>query len=238
MRLDRIVLFCASCGSTEEGASGYLPVSWNDTGLPQWVSEDGDRVFFDSGTPLVSQDTNGKQDVYEWEREGSGTCMDGSGVNGGCVFLLSGGTSPSDSWLIGASESGNDVFVATRAQLAPEDQNETFDLYDVRVDGVKPISPPQCTGTGCQGVPAPPPTFATPPSVTFNGVGNFTPPVTTVVKTKAKTLSRAQKLTDALKACRKESKHKRASCEARARKRYGPSKKAHKSSGTAVKGRK
>ena len=231
-------LFCASCGSTREGASGYLPVSWSDTRLPQLISEDGDRMFFDSSSPLVGQATNGKQNVYEWEREGSGTCTTVSAVNGGCVYLLSGGSSVSASWLVGASESGNDVFLVTRAQLVPEDQNEAFDLYDVRVDGAKPVSPPQCTGTGCQGVPAPPPTFATPSSVTFEGVGNFTPPTITVVKAKAKSLSRAQKLTGALKECRKKPKRKRAICEAQARKHYGSSKNAHKSMGTAVKGRK
>ena len=231
-------LFCASCGSTREGASGYLPISWDDSYLQQWISEDGNRVFFDSSSSLVSQDTNGKQDVYEWEREGAGTCTTGSGVNGGCVFLMSGGTNESSSWLIGTSETGNDVFLVTRAQLVPEDQNDAFDLYDVRVDGVKPISPPQCTGSGCQGVPSPPPTFATPPSVTFNGVGNFSAPTTPVVKTKAKSLSRAQKLADALKQCRKKSKRKRASCEAQARKHYGPAKKARKGLGAVVKGRK
>ncbi len=231
-------LFCASCGSTREGASGYLPISWGDSTLPQWISEDGNRVFFDSSSALVSQDTNGEQDVYEWEREGTGTCTNSVSVNGGCVFLLSGGTSKAASWLIGAGETGNDVFVATRAQLVPEDQNDAFDLYDVRVGGVKPVSLPQCTGSGCQGVPAPPPTFATPSSVTFNGVGNFPPTTTVTVKAKAKPRSRAQKLASALKACRKTSKRKRASCEARARKRYGPLKKTRKSPGTVVRGRK
>ncbi len=176
--------------------------------------------------------------MYEWEREGFGSCRNGTGVNGGCVFLLSGGTSKADSWLIGASETGNDVFVVTRAQLVPEDQNDAFDLYDVRVDGVKPVSPPECTGTGCQGLPAPPPTFATPSSVTFNGVGNFSPVAPVSVKAKAKSLSRSQKLAKALKVCRRETKRKRASCEALARKRYGPLKKARKRSKTAVKGRK
>ena len=231
-------LFCASCGSTRGGASGYLPISWDDSYMPQWISEDGDRVFFDSSSSLVPQATDGKQNVYEWEREGSGTCATGAGVNGGCVFLLSGGTSESASWLIGASETGNDVFLATRAQLVPEDQNEAFDLYDVRVDGVKPITPPQCTGSGCQGVPSPPPTFATPPSVTFDGVGNFAAPTTPVVKAKAKSPSRAQKLTNALRQCRKKPKRKRASCETQVRKRYGPVGKARKGSGTVVKGRK
>ena len=231
-------LFCASCGSTRDGASGYLPIGWDDSYLPQWISEDGDRVFFDSGSSLVPQATDGKQNVYEWEREGSGTCTTGFGVNGGCVFLLSGGTSESDSWLIGASETGDDVFLATRAQLVPEDQNEAFDLYDVRVDGVKPVTPPQCTGSGCQGVPSPPPTFATPPSVTFDGVGNFAAPAPLVVKAKAKSLSRAQKLANALKQCPKKPKRKRGSCEAQARKRYGLVKKARKGSGTVVKRRK
>ena len=79
------------------------------------------------------QDTNGRQDVYEWEREGTGTCTAASAVNGGCIYLLSGGTSEADSWFIGSSESGDDVFVASRAHLAPQDGNEAFNLFDARV---------------------------------------------------------------------------------------------------------
>jgi hypothetical protein len=228
-------LYCVSCGSTSEGASGYLPVSWNDTYMPHWISESGDQVFFDTGTPLVAQDTNSRQDVYEWEAEGTGTCDQGTGVNGGCVFLLSGGSSKSDSWFIGASASGNDVFMATRAQLAPEDQNETFDLYDARVDGLKPVTPPACTGTGCQGVPAPPPTFATPSSVTFEGVGNFSPPSQSAVKAKTKTLTRAQKLANALRSCRRDRQRKRrTSCEVQVRKHLGVTKKIKKTSHAAT----
>ena len=226
-------LYCASCGSSGEPpsitegsgqqAAAFLPVNWGDTYLPQWISEDGDRVFFDAAVPLVAQDTNGKQDVYEWESEGSGSCAHGMGATGGCVFLLSGGTSESDSWFVGAGANGNDAFIVTRAQLMPEDGNGTFDLYDVRVNGVRPVSPPVCSGSGCQGVPAPPPTFATPSSVTFNGVGNFpspSPPL--VVKGKAKVLTRAQRLVRALKVCRHDRRRKRrVSCEVRARRHYG-----------------
>ncbi len=177
-------LYCVSCSASgeappvnEEGAAAFLPISWSDTYLPQWVSDGGDRVFFDSAEPLVPQDTNGVQDVYEWEREGTGSCSSETAVNGGCVYLLSGGTSKADSWFIGASSDGDAVFVATRAQLVPGDQNDAFDLYDVQVDGTSPITPPACTGTGCQGVPAPPPTFSTPSSVTFEGPGNFPAPI-------------------------------------------------------------
>ncbi len=177
-------LFCVSCSASgeappvnQEGAAAFLPISWSDTYLPQWVSDGGNRVFFDSAEPLVPQDTNGVQDVYEWERGGTGSCTSAAAVNGGCVYLLSGGTSKADSWFIGANSDGNAVFVATRAQLVPGDQNDAFDLYDVQVGGVVPVTPPACTGTGCQGVPAPPPSFATPSSVTFEGPGNFPAPI-------------------------------------------------------------
>ena len=62
-------------------------------------------MFFDSAEPLVPADTNGVIDAYEWEREGVGTRQCPLAVDGGCVYLLSGGTSPTDSWLIGASTS-------------------------------------------------------------------------------------------------------------------------------------
>jgi hypothetical protein len=46
-------------------------------------------------------------------------------------------------------------------------------------------------------------------------------PISVTECAKAKALTRAQKLANALKACKKQSKRKRAACDARARKRYG-----------------
>jgi hypothetical protein len=236
-------LSCASCardglklqmnaesleGSGPDGESlglgAYLPISSALTFQPTLISEDGAKVFFDSDEPLVTGDTNGEQDVYEWEREGSGGC----GESGGCVYLLSGGDASTSSFLIGADATGNNVFFVTRAQLAPEDENENYDVYDARVDGLQRVSPPACSGTGCQGVPASAPTFATPSSVTFEGVGNFAPPVETTApatpKVKTRPPTNAQKLAKALKACRKDAKGKqRASCEKQARAKYGKS---------------
>jgi hypothetical protein len=225
-------LFCASCSqSREPGSSGFLPVSWTDSYLPTLISEGGNRVFFDSGSALVSRDTDGVLDAYEWEREGTGSCGVGDGADGGCVYLLSGGTSSSPSYLLGASVSGSDVFVITRARLTAEAQDELFKVFDARVEGVKTLTPPQCTGTGCQGVPEPPPTFATPSSVTYDGVGNFSAPApVATVRSKSKSLTRAQKLARALKACRAKPKKRRASCEVRARERYGPGRRAKRSS--------
>jgi hypothetical protein len=187
------VLHCVSCNSSGEAPvrtafeapgslaesltnsiGGFFPItkSLEYRAQPRVISDDGSRVFFDSEEPLVPQDTNGWMDVYEWERDGAGSCRKSQG----CVYLLSGGTDLESSWLLGASGSGDDVFIITRAQLVAGDRNDNDDVYDARVGGVEPPIPSQCAGSGCQGVPPAPPIFATPASATFAGVGNFAPP--------------------------------------------------------------
>jgi hypothetical protein len=148
-------------------------------------------VFFESSQALVPQDVNGVQDVYEWERDGSGSCH----TSPGCLYLLSGGTSTSWSTLLDASPSGNDVFVITRARLTPEDENDYFHVFDARVGGVSGVAATACSGSGCQGVPPAPPVFATPSSATFSGAGNFppsVPPVPTKKKATKKTIKCAK----------------------------------------------
>ncbi len=234
-------LFCVSCSRSGEappltggGAAAFLPVSWMNTEQPQVVSNDGSRVFFDSWEPLVSQDTNGKLDVYEWERDGAGSCRESEG----CVYLLSGGTSSSSSWFLGASGSGDDAFVISRADLTGTAGYEGFAVYDARVGGLRPVASPVCTGSGCQGVPPAAPIFATPASVTFAGVGNFPAPSTTAPpksKSRSKGRSRlkgvrARELAGALRACGRRRGRARSVCVARARRRYGPGSGAGKSS--------
>ena len=176
-------LSCVSCDTTGErptavaGQStygGFLAISAYPTYQLHVISDDGGRVFFESRQPLLPQANNQKLNVYEWERDGSGSCNEQSG----CVYLLSTGSSPTSSYFIDASADGNDVFLVTRSELVEKDKNEYNDVYDVRVGAVEPAASPHCTGAGCQGVPAAPPIFATPSSVTFNGVGNVTPPAT------------------------------------------------------------
>lgn len=177
---------CASCdpgGAPPEDIPAqltngtFLPVSDNNTFMRRWISADGNQVFFDTVRPLSPRDTNGVQDVYEWEREGTGSCspQTPARLDGGCISLLSSGSGTDWSWLIDTGAGGQDAFMVTRAQLVPEDQNEKMDLYDVRVRGGFRKAELACTGTGCQGVPPAQPIFATPSSVTFEGVGNFEP---------------------------------------------------------------
>jgi hypothetical protein len=170
-------LFCASCEPSGEppSAESTLPSGGSaedPTYMRRFLSEDGTRVFFDSNAALDPHDTNGVADVYEWERDGTGSCQDSRG----CVYLLSGGTSPQASWFLDASSDGDDVFFVTRAQLAPQDGNEDMDVYDAHAGGVPPQVEPECSGTGCQGVPLAPTAFEAPSSTTFSGLGNFPVP--------------------------------------------------------------
>jgi hypothetical protein len=77
-------LACASCDPTgappanpepPPGASKLPASTINvETYAPRLISENGSRVFFVSAQALASRDTNGAPDVYEWEREGEGSC--------------------------------------------------------------------------------------------------------------------------------------------------------------------
>jgi len=237
-----VAITCASCNPSGEPpiklpnidtllnrinlpGGAYVPVSLSPTYMPRWMSANGDRLFFDTPEPLVPQDTNGRQDVYEWERSGAGSCR----RSAGCIYLLSGGTVPDASFLVDADETGKNVFFVDRGQLVPQDRDGKMDLYDAREGGGFPESALACTGTGCQGVPPAPPSFATPASATFNGAGNLPPSPAPRRPTAAQI--RAKRLATALKACRaKRNRHKRALCEAQAHKRYGAGHKAKRSS--------
>jgi hypothetical protein len=209
-------VFCVSCRPQASG--GFLSASQSPVFMRRWISENGDRVFFESNAPLVEQDIDGTRDVYEWEPDGTEACTETEG----CVYLLSKGREGT-AFFADASASGDDVFIATRQRLVPEDQNEDTNLYDVRVNGALSVAPPQCVGTGCQGAPASAPIFATPSSVTFTGVGNFPPPQPPgKPPMKARGLTRTQKLSRALAVCHhKRAGKRRRACERDAHRLYG-----------------
>lgn len=194
------------------------------------VSSDDAHVFFDSEEGLVPQDTNGLEDVYEWEREGTGTCgtanTNYSQVSGGCVYLISSGTGSNGSWITGVSEDGNNVFFVSNDSLAPQVAEASQQIYDARVDGGFQYTPPTygCDSGQCQGPQTPaPPLLAPPPSATFVGLGNPTPEAAANVKPKHQPkVSPRRRLAQALKACRRvKGRRRRAVCDRKARHIYG-----------------
>src|SRR4029077_11145476 len=107
--------------------------------LLRHFSSDGSRVFFESVAALLPRDTNGVQDVYEWEQQGVGSCQGSSATfsasSGGCLYLVSSGTSPQPSFFADASASGSDVFFFTFQPLVGQDVDGLVDVYDARVGG-------------------------------------------------------------------------------------------------------
>ncbi len=233
--------------------AGSLP-GWTGTNnheafyQSRYLSDQG-RLFFNSADSLTRQDVNGKEDVYEYEPAGVGSCQgEDQDTEGGCVALISSGKSEQESAFLDASENGNDVFFLTSAKLSPQDPDQAFDIYDARVcEGpeARAPCPPPASGSNapceseaaCKGQPpAPPGTPAVPASAAVSGQGNIIAAAQGVqaqkAKAKPKPLARAQKLASALKACKKhKQKKQRAACEKQAKKRYGPLKKTKKKKG-------
>ena len=232
-------LSCVSCnpsGAPPAGSSNLSDASGSNPRetfyyTPRNFSTDGSRLFFQSRDALVPHASNGLQNVYEYED--------------GHVYLISDGAGSYESQFMDASPSGNDVFIVTADQLVASDTDFRVDVYDAKVGGGFPVTvaAPACTtAEACRTASPPTPAvFGAPPSATFAGPGNFPPPPPpAVAKPKPKSLTRAQKLKKALKACKKlKKKTKRLACERQANKKYGPvKKKAKRSSTHSKKGRK
>jgi hypothetical protein len=198
------------------GEEVWSPTKWIAANVPPWtrytqhqalyqsryLSNQG-RLFFDSGDGLVPKDVNGTEDVYEYEPTKVGSCEENTSTGSdvyvprehGCVALISSGSSAQESAFMDASENGEDVFFLTTSKLAPQDVDDSLDVYDAQqcTSSVPcpapPVEqPPACTTeASCKAAPTPQPEiFGPPPSVTFSGPGDLAPPPATVVKPKPK----------------------------------------------------
>ncbi len=237
----------------ERWLAGSIP-GWTPQSLTgalyqsRYLSNNG-RLFFDDADALLPQVTTatrgeqvagqqqqvGVENVYEYEPAGIGSCASASG---GCVSLLSSGSSPDESAFLEATPEGEDVFFLTAAQLLPQDTDTAFDIYDARVctPGSPCLGPPPQSPSGCSEADACRP--VSPPAQTpdepsgsagYTGPGNIIPPPpkheAKATKTAVKALTRSQQLAKALAGCRRQhpnSKRRRKNCEARAHKQYGP----------------
>jgi hypothetical protein len=152
-------LDCATCNPTGARPKGpaALPTWSNALEGPRYLSDDGNRFFFESFDTLLKADENELRDVYEFERPGTGSCTTQSGAydpaSNGCHYLVSTGKSKHQSYLVDASSDGRDVFFATRQALVGWDPNENYDVYDYRQGGgfPEPAEPQVCAGEACKG---------------------------------------------------------------------------------------
>lgn len=236
---------------------GWTHVKTTDAWIQSRYLLDNGRLFFNSPQELVPAAKNGKNDVYEYEPVGLGECRTSSATyseaKSGCVSLISGGESNKESAFLDASESGEDVFFDTAAQLSPLDTDQDYDVYDATVCGTggRPacVAPPPPTEEECAeiescrhggasngssgGGPAGTLTPAGNGNVTRHEVLGAKEEKKTTTTTPPKKPTRAQLYAKAVKACEKiKNKHKRSVCLAQAKKKYGAKKasKARKSS--------
>jgi WD40-like Beta Propeller Repeat len=253
-------------GLLVDGSNTWSGGAWLAANVPGWTGldistsryqsrylSDSGRLFFDSNDALVPRDVNGTEDVYVYEPVGVPAlspyeCGSGSAAfsvrSGGCVGLISSGASAEESAFLDANVTGGDVFFLTASKLVSQDFDTALDVYDAHECSAgapcfarAPVSPPVCsTGDSCKAAPSPqPPVFGSPSSATFSGAGNVVPPGVAPVL-KSRSLTRAQKLGQALRACKKKSRTQRSVCERRARKRYGIGK-SRKANATTKSGR-
>jgi hypothetical protein len=132
------------------------------------ATDDGRRIFFQTDEPLLSADTNGRSDVYEYDAED------------GTTSLVSTGTGPA-AFYYGNGGDGRDVFFVTTGTLVPQDRNGqrgALRIYDARVGGgfANPASVPPCAGENCRGPAAVAPDGFPLPSAVAGRAGD--PPVT------------------------------------------------------------
>ncbi len=177
-------------------AQGLWRGRWLAANVPGWTNasgvntlhqprylDDSGRLFFNSVDALSPRDVNANWDVYEFEPAGVGSCGEAEpsfvGRDGGCVALISSGSSGRQSTFVDASESGDDVFFWTHARLSPEDTDTAADIYDARVcDAASPCLPPPSSAppcgesSSCRGPLAQPPVTPSPGTAAFAGPGN------------------------------------------------------------------
>jgi hypothetical protein len=181
---------CLSCNPSNEPPKGpagvqEIPKSAAAPKLQSAIttrnlSADGQRVIFDSPDRLTAGDTNDAYDVYEWEAKGKGSCTSDS-QNGGCLFLISSGTSNLPSYFADADPEGTNVFFFTAQGLVAQDRDQLVDVYDARIGGglasQNAVPPAPCVGEeSCRGAAAPPPALQSPGSAAFVGPGNAKAP--------------------------------------------------------------
>ncbi len=157
-------LVCASCVVAEPANGASINGGTTGFRLPRNLSDDGGHLFFTTKEALVPEDSNGVDDIYEYD------------AASGAVSLISTGTDSTKAYFGDASSAGTDALFITRERLVPLDVDDALDVYDARVGGglasqyPAPQAPP-CTGDACRGASSTP-NLAAPASAGLVGKGN------------------------------------------------------------------
>jgi DNA-binding beta-propeller fold protein YncE len=240
--VDRPGIWNAGVDNDDHWLAGSIP-GWTGISVERalyqsrYLSDSG-RLFFDSPDSLLGPGGGPrKESVYEYEPAGVGSCQS----EGGCVALISSQPDEHEASFLDASENGNDVFFLTTARLSPQDNDSSFVVYDAHI--CEPSSPctrplvheaqscletpsSPCKTPGAPGQEAGPYATEALPAPE-RSAGAETLANKTQQKPKPKPLTRAQKLAQALNACKHrykgaDKRGRRRQCEANARRRYAP----------------
>jgi len=124
------------------------------------LSDDGTRVFFETPEALVSRDTDGVNDIYQWREEGETGSVDlissGRSVEHHADGTLEEPWFPRPNVLFSVTPSGDNVFFLTEDELVEgAGGGGTPGIYDARVNGGFPKSlvPEACAEEGCRPAP-------------------------------------------------------------------------------------
>jgi hypothetical protein len=178
---------CASCNPLQEPASSdarlqSVETEFSATNYVTMINNltaDGSRVFFETEEALVSRDTDGINDSYEWSASRANAALITSGrtrdftnrieIPGFGTLELAWDTNN----LLGVSPSGNDVLIGTTDKLVANGSPEGVTaIYDAREGGGFPVvTPTPCDGGACQAEAAAP-QLNRPASDGYQGKGN------------------------------------------------------------------
>jgi hypothetical protein len=145
-------ILCSSCKPNGEPPHAHVTAS--KAGL--FMSNDG-RTFFETTDPLVSQDTNKEQDVYEFVDGRPQLITSGTGTHSVSIIEFGGSGNVAEEGLAGVSADGVNVYFSAREELVAQDKNGAFLVfYDARIGGGFAYEPPlapceaadECHGEG------------------------------------------------------------------------------------------
>jgi hypothetical protein len=178
-------LTCVSCDPATEPATADSRLQElrlvNSPMVIHNLTDDGNRVFFESGEALLSDDGDDVNDIYQWSEEGGS----------GSLALISSGQSvayplaetvnniPAPNLLLSVTPDGEDVvFLSQDALVAGAPEGGATAIYDARVNGGFPPLPEPllCLEDGCKepssGLA---PSISLPLSESLHGSGNAKP---------------------------------------------------------------